>query len=204
MFPVILIFVLGGVFAAAAFQWFHRMPLRITPAEPDVIIAPADGVVWSVLEVSNRDETDIDKRFLGKIKTLLSDISGPRRIVSIFMSPLDAHANWMPVGGKVLSIRHAPGKFHYAKSEKSFLNEKNEILIETAGGPLKLIQIAGFLARRIDCWVKEGENVTKGEPFGMIRLGSQVTLVLPPSVSLSVMPGEKVRGGETILGRFSK
>jgi len=180
------------------------MPLRTTPFDSNTIASPADGVIWQIIRLNQKeasDDLEVRKRFLGKIKTLSSDVEKAAVVVSIFMSPLDPHVNWFPVAGKIVYTRHTSGAFSFAKSWNSFLNEKNEILIDAGSYHLKLIQIAGFLARRIECWVYQGEQVSQGEPFGMIRFGSQVSIVLPETVSLQVKTGQRVWGGETILGR---
>jgi phosphatidylserine decarboxylase len=183
-------------------KFFHRIPNRKIPSYPKVIISPADGRIWQIIPFHGEKEVLIPKRFLGKIETWMEDIGKSGTIVSIFMNPLDAHVNWSPIHGKILSIRHVPGGFSFANTWKSLTNEKNEITIEGEGIRLKMIQIAGFLARRIECWAKEGGTVSRGALIGMIRLGSQVTLVLPETVEVLVKVGEKVKGGETILGRI--
>ena len=86
--------------------------------------------------------------------------------------------------------------------EKSFLNESNEIVMMTKLGKIKIIQIAGFLARRIKCFIKEKQNVNKGERIGMISLGSQVSLILPDKIRLRVKIGDRVKAGETIIGEY--
>lgn len=198
---VFVSFVLIGGFAF--YRWFHRIPLRATPFGEKRIISPADGVIWQIIPLKGKEPLlEIEKQFLGKIKTLSNDVENAAVVISIFMSPLDAHVNWSPVEGKIVYSRHTPGSFSFAKSWKSFLNEKNEVLIDTGFYRMKLIQIAGFLARRIECWVNEGERLIQGEPFGMIRFGSQVSLILPDSALLCVKTGQQVKGGETILGVF--
>lgn len=193
-----LTFFLGGF---GFYKYFHRIPIRRTPLEPNTIIAPADGVIWQILPLTGETRLEIKKQFLGQIQTLASDVDNAATLVSIFMNPLDCHANWSPVDGKVVYSRHTPGNFSFANTWKSLFNEKNEILLETETFKLKVIQIAGFLARRIDCWIRSGDDLLKGQTIGMIRLGSQVSLILPRQVSLCVETGQKVRGGETILGR---
>ncbi|MCL5054914.1 MAG: phosphatidylserine decarboxylase [Firmicutes bacterium] len=200
MFLAIFAFLAVITGGSLFYLYFHRIPQRISPQNPNAILAPADGKIWQILFLENKNEARIPKRFLGEIQTFLQDVENAGIILSIFMSPLDVHVNWSPVNGKILKIQHTPGKFAFANTWSSFSNEKNEILIQTDRYSLKMIQIAGFLARRIECWVKENQTIAIGEAIGMIRLGSQVSLVLPESVTLKIKPGDKVKGGETILG----
>lgn len=182
--------------------YFHRVPVRNSPAEPRAIIAPADGVIWQIISLQGETELEIHKQFLGRIRTLASDVENAACVVSIFMNPLDVHVNWSPVDGKIVYVKHTPGNFSFANTWKSLWNEKNEILFDAEGFQLKMIQIAGFLARRIVCDAKEGETVGRGAKIGMIRLGSQVSLILPRGVKLRVKTGQRVSGGETIVGVF--
>lgn len=193
----ILVFIL---FCYRFYRYFHRIPKRISPQDPNAILSPADGKIWQIISIKNKEEARIPKRFLGEVQTFLKDVENAGIILSIFMSPLDAHVNWSPVSGKILKIQHTPGKFAFANTWSSLSNEKNEILMQTDRYSLKMIQIAGFFARRIECWVKENQTTVRGEAIGMIRLGSQVSLILPESVTLKIKPGDKVKGGETILG----
>lgn len=190
------VFGLGGL---AFYRYFHRVPLRHPPGDAGAILAPADGRVWQVLPLSGQPSLRIDKRFLGKIETLTHDVEDAAHLVSIFMSPLDCHVNWSPLEGDVVYVRHTPGSFSLANTWKSLWNEKNEILFKGSDFTLKMIQIAGFVARRIDCWLEPGQKVNRGERIGMIRLGSQVSLVLPSRAQVQVKPGQKVRGSETVL-----
>ncbi len=200
MFSAVLTLLLTLSAGYFFYRYFHRIPKRTPPIEPHAILSPADGKIWQIIHVRDENQTRIPKRFLGEVQTFLKDVENAGIILSIFMSPLDAHVNWSPVSGKILKIRHQPGKFAFANTWSSLSNEKNEVLIQTDKYSLKMIQIAGFFARRIECWVKENQNIDRGEAIGMIKLGSQVSLVLPESVTLKIKPGDRVRGGETILG----
>ena len=177
---------------------FYRDPKRTVP-KGNNIVAPADGKVLSIVDTSKKS-IKISKGLLGKIKTLTSDISSKCHVISIFMSPLDAHYNRAPIEGAVKSIKYTKGRFFEAYSlEKSLQNEKNEIIIQNKQMKVKVIQIAGFLARRIKCFVYENQKVNKGGKIGMICLGSQTTLVLPSGVDLKVKVNDKVKAGSTII-----
>ena len=177
---------------------FYRDPERKVPKDNN-IVSPADGKIISIIDTSNK-ELKISKGLFGKIKTISSDISKECYAISIFMSPLDVHINRAPIEGQVMSIKHEKGKFFRAFDlEKSLENEKNEIVIENKDIKIKMIQIAGFLARRIKCYVKKNQKLNKGQRVGMITLGSQVTLVVPKGVELKVKMGQRVKAGETII-----
>jgi len=166
---------------------FFRNPHRSIPEDPKAIVCPADG---KILEVE-----DIPSAGL---------IPVPSRKISIFMSPFDVHVNRVPASGTLKRKVHRPGKFYVASLPKaSTKNERVELLIETPDGfTLGVVQIAGRMARRIVCYPGEGDPVEKGKRFGLIRFGSRVELFLPQDVSVSVQPGQSVKGGETVMGYF--
>ncbi|MEK6942880.1 MAG: phosphatidylserine decarboxylase [Nanoarchaeota archaeon] len=177
---------------------FYRDPERTIP-KGNNIVSPADGKVISIIDTA-KNNVRINKGFLGKIKSYSKDVAPECKIISIFMSPLDVHINRAPISGKVVYAKHSKGKFFRAYNlEKSFENEKNEILIENKKMKVKVIQIAGFLARRIICHVKKNDKVDKGGKIGKISLGSQATLMLPKNVEIKVKLGQKVKAGETII-----
>lgn len=182
--------------------WFLRDPERKIP-EGNVVVAPADGKVIDILDIKNPDEIKIKKGLVGKIRTLTTDVTNPHYLISIFMSPLDVHINRAPVEGEVVSIKYEKGKLLPANSlENGLLNEKNEIIIKNPKlGKIKVIQIAGILARRIVCSVEKNQNIIKGQRIGLINLGSQVTLILP-KVNLAVKKGVHVTAGETVIAEF--
>ena len=124
------------------------------------------------------------------------DFVGERRI-EIFMSPFDCHVNRAPVSGRIQKIVYKEGRFipAYRREDSA---EKNEILIRNEKGTFKVTQIAGFFARRISCYVKEGDWVEKGEKIGMIKFGSRVCLDLPAGYRITRRVGEKVKAGETV------
>ncbi len=177
---------------------FYRNPKRIIP-KGNNIVAPADGRIISVIDVSKKN-IKIKKGMLGKIKTYTKDISKQCYIISIFMSPFDAHYNRAPIEGIVKSVKHTKGRFFKAYDfEKSLQNEKNEILIQNKQLKVKVIQIAGFLARRIVCYAKANQKVNKGQKIGFIALGSQTTIVLPKRLKLKVKADDRVKAGQTII-----
>lgn len=177
---------------------FYRDPKRTIPKGSN-IVAPADGKIISILKV-NKKNIAIRKGILGKIETLTNDISNQCYAISIFMSPFDVHINRAPISGAIKSIKHTKGKFFEAYNlEKSLHNEKNEIIIENNALRVKVIQIAGFLARRIKCYVRENQKINKGQKIGMIALGSQTMLVIPKGVDLKANLNDIVKAGETIL-----
>ena len=171
---------------AGFFVNFFRDPERATPAEPGLVISPADGKIIIV-------ERDTDEpRFL---KSRAAKIS-------VFMSPLDVHVNRAPVDGEILGVHYNAGKYFAAYADKASLdNEQNAIVMRAPDGRgLAFVQIAGFLARRIVCRVQPGDRCRRGERVGMIKLGSRVDIFIPGNVDLSVKLGDRVRAGETVLG----
>lgn len=179
---------------------FYRDPKREIPRGSN-IVSPADGRIIRIVR-TNSNEVRISKGLFGKIRTLTSDIAKDCYVISIFMSPLDVHVNRAPIDGHVISKKYSRGRFFMAFDlERSLNNEKNEIVIENGKiGKIKVIQIAGFLARRIICNVGKNEKVNKGQKIGRIVLGSQVTIVLPAkSVRLRAKEKLKVKAGTTIL-----
>jgi len=180
--------------------YFLRDPERITPKGNNVI-APADGVITLIKEF-DKDNIDIEKKYLGKVKSFTSDVSEKGYIVSIFMNVFDVHINRAPINGTVKYVKHSDGKFLNAIGlDSTFENENVQILIEDKDFKVKMIQIAGLLARRIVPFAKENDKVIKGQRIGLIKLGSQVTLILPESVDIQVKIGQKVKAGETIIAK---
>ena len=165
--------------------YFFRNPKRIIPSLKNIILSPADGTVISVGECE-------EERFL-KERALK---------VSIFMSPFDVHINRAPASGKILQASYHPGKFLVASRDKaSLLNEQNAFVMETEERfKILLVQIAGFVARRIVCYAKAGDHLNRGEIFGMILFGSRVDLYLPLNIRPIVRVGQHIKGGESIIG----
>lgn len=179
------ILTLLGILLTLFIAFFFRNPKRKIPFLQNIILSPADG------RIIHLGECDED-RFL-KERVLK---------VSIFMSVLDVHINRAPVSGKVLEKSYYPGQFFVANAEKSsLLNEQNAFILETEDRlKILLIQIAGFVARRIVCYAKAGDTLRMGEIFGMIRFGSRIDLYLPKEVRPNIRVGQHVKGGESIIG----
>jgi phosphatidylserine decarboxylase len=179
------IWMLLGILLSLFIAYFFRNPKREIPNLRNIILSPADGKIIHVGEFE-------EDRFL-KEKSVK---------VSIFMSLFDVHLNRAPVSGKVLERNYLPGRFLIANVEKSsLLNEQNAVILETEDRlKILLIQIAGFVARRIVCYAKTGDTLRRGEIFGLIRFGSRVDLYLPPEVKPIVRVGQHVKGGESIIG----
>jgi len=166
--------------------YFFRDPNRKIPDEANAIISPADGKVIVIDEVFENDF------FKAKV-----------RKVSIFMSVYSVHVNRIPIDGNVVHFDYKKGKFYPAyKDEAAFQNEQTTIGIENENIKILFKQIAGIMARRIVCNVREGMKVTKGERFGMIKFGSRVDLFLPLHVQLKIELHQKVTAGETIIGLY--
>ncbi len=174
-----------GIIISVFIVFFFRNPSRTIPPAKDAIVAPADG---RIVEINQCEEKD----FL-KDRTLK---------LSIFMSLFDVHINRAPTSGKVIEIKHRPGRFMMANMDKSSqLNEQNAILIETDDNmKILLVQVAGFIARRIVCYLNPGDILRKGEIFGMIQFGSRIDLYLPIRFKPAVRLGDHVKGGESIIG----
>ncbi|MBI2411650.1 MAG: phosphatidylserine decarboxylase family protein [Deltaproteobacteria bacterium] len=167
---------------------FFRDPERDVPSDRDSIVSPADGRVIKV-------ERMRDERLL---KTEAMKIS-------IFMNVFNVHVNRSPAAGRVLDIIYNPGKFFNASLDKaSLLNEQNALIMQAANGKRYAFnQIAGLIARRIVCRVKQGVSLKKGERFGLIRFGSRVDVYLPTDCRVSVKVGDKVKAGSSILGYWN-
>lgn len=174
-----------GILLTLFIAYFFRNPKRKIPPLQNIILSPADGRVIYVGECE-------EDRFL-KQRALK---------VSIFMSPFDVHINRAPASGKVLEVSYHPGRFLVASRDKaSLLNEQNAFVMETEDrSKILLVQIAGFVARRIVCYAKTGDLLNRGEIFGMIRFGSRVDLYLPIDVRPIVRVGQHIKGGESIIG----
>jgi len=182
----LLLAVLLGL-VTLAIAAFFRDPDRISPQGEGLIVAPADGKIVSIVNLKDAPA-----------------MRGTSTRVSIFLSPLDVHINRMPVAGTVEEVRYQRGKFMAAyNDEASARNEQNALKILAGEGPrLAVVQVAGVLARRIVCHAKAGDLVKRGDRFGLIMFGSRTDTYLPPGCRVEVEEGQRVKGGETILGRF--
>ncbi len=168
--------------------FFFRDPERQVSVSAEAILSPADG---RVLEIGEVDEPNF--------------LEGPALRVGIFLSLLDVHINRSPISGRVSYQKYQKGRFHPAfRPEAGVENERNAIGIQGDVGKALVVQFAGVLARRIECWVSGGDQVEVGQRIGMIRFGSRTELFLPKAqAELLVRPGDRVKAGETIIGRWS-
>jgi len=175
----------GMAAVALAVLLFFRDPERVLPSDPSALVSPADGRVIAV------EEGGKAHRFAPETTTR----------ISIFMSPLDVHVNRMPVSATVERVEHKPGLFAAAyRADASEINESNSLLLRTPGGvPVVVVQIAGWLARRIVCHVRPQARVSRGERFGLIMFGSRLDVFLPPQARPSVRVGDRVRAGSSVI-----
>lgn len=179
-----LIFLILFIF----FLFFFRDPEREVPEGENLIVAPADGKIILIKPFDN-----------------LEFMNSGGILVSVFMSLFDVHVNRSPISGIAKYFKYNPGKFLPAFKDKASLeNEQTEIGLENEHGRVVLKQIAGIIARRIVCNLKQGDLVKAGDRFGMIKFGSRLDLFLPENAQLKIQLNHKVRAGETIIGVFQK
>ena len=185
--------------AAAAFGWkvtaavlllvcagvafFFRDPERVPPAEPGVVVSPADGRIMELADES------VEGR--------------PGRRISIFLSIWDVHVNRAPMAGRFRKVEYRPGRFYNAmRSRASMENEQNIIHLQTERGEMVFKQIAGVIARRVVCWKRPGDSVKLGERIGLIRFGSRTDVWLPRDAEILARLGQHVSGGVSVLARW--
>ena len=168
-------------------SYFFRNPERDIPTDELILVSPADGVVMDVERV-------FEDQFL----------NGESIRVRIFLSIFNVHINRSPMAGEVVFRAYRPGLMIPAfKSHASELNEKNYVGIQNQHLQILVTQVTGFIARRIVCWVNKGDKVVKGERYGLIKFGSCSEIFVPTNVEIMVSPGDKVRGGVSVIGRVS-
>ncbi|MDD4190293.1 MAG: phosphatidylserine decarboxylase family protein [Mangrovibacterium sp.] len=167
---------------------FFRYPARVISPEEKLVFSPADGTICLIGECEENEYL--------KTKALK---------VSVFMSPLNVHINWVPVSGTVTCLKHKKGKFHAAFKPKSAEeNERFSTAIRLPDGREILTnQVAGAVARRVLNFLKPGQQVTQNMEMGFIRFGSRVDLYLPVDTNLLVKLGDKVKGMQTVIGKLS-
>jgi phosphatidylserine decarboxylase len=184
--PLITIF--AGILTLF-FIFFFRDPDRNNIVSDRAVVTPADGRILQIRHIEDDD----------------NPLGEPATKISIFMSVLNVHVNRMPIGGVIEKIVYHPGKFFSANLDKaSEQNENNRISLQTHNSrKIVLIQIAGFIARRIACWVREGDHVYAGQRFGLIRFGSRLEVYLPRDCQIIARPHQRVKAGETIMGYLS-
>jgi phosphatidylserine decarboxylase len=166
---------------------FFRDPPRLVPVAPNAVLSPADGRIVAVEKTT--------------------DVYANREAlkISIFMNVFNVHSNRVAVNGRIKSIQYFPGKFFNADLDKaSTENERNAVIIESAGHIVTLVQVAGLIARRILCYAHVGDFVKKGERYGFIRFGSRVDVYLPTEAEPLVSVGDKVYATSTLLAILSQ
>ena len=178
---VILYAILGSLFLFCLN--FFRDPVRSIPSEKSIVVAPADGKVVRIENIND------------------SNIGESSQLVSIFLNVFNVHVNRVPIDGLVESVERKQGRFlaafnHIASDE----NEQVITIINNESGKYKIKQIAGLIARRILCYAKEDMKLNKGDRLGFIRFGSRTDIIMPKKITLKVEVGQKVIGGETIIG----
>jgi phosphatidylserine decarboxylase len=178
---------MGGVLLTLFVSWFFRNPPRVIPQGLGLIVAPGDGKVIAI-------EEEFEPRYLKDRSIRLT----------IFLNVFDVHINRIPCEGVVEDIQYQPGLFLVAsKPEATIKNEQNAVMIKTTQGAKVLcVQVAGLIARRIVCWIAPKDRAVRGERFGLIRFGSRMDTFLPIGATIKVSVGDRVKGGETILGEL--
>lgn len=168
-------------------MFFFRNPERIVPSGRGEIVAPADGRVMDIAAVEEQYY-----------------VQGEAIRIRIFLNLFNVHVNRMPVKGEVNWVKQVSGKYLPAyKDEVGEENERNYVGIECDRGKILVVQITGLIARRLVCWVKPGQVLERGERLGLIRFGSCTEVYLPPGTRILVQAGDKVKGGESIIAKFS-
>jgi phosphatidylserine decarboxylase len=167
--------------------YFFRDPWRVTPVRDGILVSPGDGVVVSVEPAAPPPELD------------MGDTGFVR--IGIFLSIFDVHVNRSPIGGRVAALRYTKGRFLDAgRAEASLHNERMAIRVAPPGGPeIAFVQVAGLVARRIVCNLREGQRIATGQRIGIIRFGSRVDVYCPPPYVTMVVAGQRMVGGETVI-----
>jgi phosphatidylserine decarboxylase len=175
----------GAAILTLFVSWFFRNPSRVVPQGPRVVVAPGDGKVIAIQE-------EFEPRFI-KARSIR---------ISIFLNVFDVHINRLPCEGIIEDVQYQPGLFLVAsKPDATLRNEQNALMIRTAQDAKVLcVQVAGLIARRIVCWISPGDRAVRGERFGLIRFGSRMDTFFPVGTAVKVAVGDRVKGGETILG----
>ena len=182
-----IIATVGAAILTLFVSWFFRNPFRVIPQGPRLVLASGDGKVIAI-------EEEFESRFI-KDRSIR---------VSIFLNVFDVHINRIPCEGVIEDVQYQPGLFLVAsKPDATLRNEQNALMIRTVEGAKVLcVQVAGLIARRIVCWVSPKDRAVLGERFGLIRFGSRMDTFLPLGTSIKVAVGDRVKGGETILGEL--
>jgi phosphatidylserine decarboxylase len=180
-----------GLFFTGWVCYFFRDPKRVTPVGEGLVISPADGVVSHVGLARAPQELELSDE--------------PLMRVSIFMNVFNCHVNRAPIGGKITRVAYRAGKFLNAELDKaSDDNERNGLVIDAGETQIGVVQIAGLVARRIVCFVREGETTNAGERFGLIRFGSRLDVYFPVGTVPRVALGQIMIAGETVLADLNE
>lgn len=176
---------IAAAILTAFVSWFFRNPPRVIPQGPGLVVSPGDGKVLAV-------EQDFEPRYLKERAVR----------ISIFLNVFDVHINRIPCEGIIEDVQYQPGLFLVAsKPQATLKNEQNALMIKTAKGAKVLcVQVAGLIARRIVWWVNPKDRAVRGERYGLIRFGSRMDTYLPLDTAIKVAVGDRVKGGESILG----
>lgn len=180
----------GGAFVGLILiifcTFFFRNPGRNIPEGTGTVVSPADGVVMDITPM-------LEDRY----------VKADTQRVRIFLNIFNVHINRNPIAGKVEWTEKVAGEYLPAyKDEASYKNVRNYLGISTKWGKIMVVQITGLIARRLVCWVHPGDTMLTGERFGLIRFGSCTEIYLPAEADIKVTPGQKVKGGETVIARF--
>jgi len=165
---------------------FFRDPDRSPPADPGLVLAPADGTVMYA-GVGRNDEAPV----------------GGWQQVTVFLSVLDVHINRTPVAGTVTRVEHVPGSFRAAFRPEAHRNEHSEIWLDHDGDRIVTRQVVGVLARRVVCRIKPGDVLGAGDRIGLMKFGSRMDVFVPMTATLCVRIGDRVRAGETVIARLA-
>jgi phosphatidylserine decarboxylase len=176
-----------GFLATAFCVYFFRDPPRVTPSREGLVVSPADGRLEMIEQAAPPSELDMGDEPLAR--------------VSVFLNVFDVHVNRVPLGGEVTAVSYRPGKFLNAALDKaSEENERMSVKLQGDDGrQIAFVQIAGLVARRIKCDLKQGDEVATGQVFGLIRFGSRMDVYLPPRVQPLVALGQRMVAGETVI-----
>jgi phosphatidylserine decarboxylase len=176
-----------GLVAALFCVYFFRDPDRVIPLRPGLVVSPADGRVTAVESATPPEELGMGAGSLTRI--------------SIFLNIFDVHVNRVPADGTIAELAYRKGKFvNAAMNKASEHNERQAVRLTTADGrDIAFVQIAGLIARRIACHLRQGQSVRAGERFGLIRFGSRADIYLPDGVSTLVAPGQRMIAGESVI-----
>lgn len=178
---------LGLLALPAAITLFFRDPDRTSPPDPSLVLAPADGRVMHA-GAARPDEAP----------------AGDWHQVTIFLSVLDVHINRTPVPGHVRRVEYVPGSFRAAFRPDAHRNEHSEIWIDAGGQTVVIRQVVGVLARRVVCRLAPGDDVAIGQRIGLMKFGSRMDVFLPPSATIVVARGDRVRAGVTVMARLER